>query len=335
VTLSYSSGIPHYSSATVFTLGFDIGKLSGDMYPTSDTFITSVGGGAFGVPTPITYADANITTPLPRNYLSTTTISLTTSVRIKTGVGSSSGNVSLTALNSYGSTQQAFTPSGIVLFKTGTSNINTIEETNIAAAATFGSGSSNAYRIVSLGIGDTPSFTSNAVAFNSVSSSIETYDAVVVGQGNQAVLKHDATDYSTGFLPSGPNRSGQGTDQYFNFALKRSAVSKFNINITGILRGLWVAVPGGIGTNNGLNGWLRMDQAYAGSGIPGAGTGGNGSNGCSIGGVVTLDSNVTQSRTCTFGTLSTSNTVTNEIYIRIKLLPGDVITALSLSGATN
>jgi len=334
-TLTYSSGIPHYANTTTFTLSFDIAKLSGDMYPVSDTFITSGGGGAFNAPTPLTYTSAGITTPLPRNYLASSTLSLSTIVTVKSGVGLSNAPVTLQALNSYGSTTQNFTPSGGVLFKTGTSNTNTIEETNIAAAAGFGSGSASAYRIVNPGSGDTPSFTASAAAFNSQSGTIETYDAVVVGQGNQAVLKHDDTDYSTGFLPVGPNRSGQAANQYFTFAFVRGAVSKFNINITGTIRGLWVAVPAGIGTNNGLNGWLRMDQPYAGSGVPGTGTGGNGSNGCSLGGVVTLGSNVTQSRTCTFGTLSTSGTATQEVYIRIKLQAGDVVTALTLSGATN
>jgi len=334
-TTTYSSGIEHYSNATIFTLGFDISKLSGDMYPVSDTFITSGGGGAFNAPTPLTYASAGITTPLPRNYLNTTSISLTTTVTVKSGVGLSNAPVTLQALNGYGSTTQYFTPSGGVLFKTGTSNTNTIEETNIAAAAGFGSGSDSAYRIENPGSGDTPSFTANAVAFNSAVSTIQTYDAVVVGQGNQAVLKHDATDYSIGFLPVGPDRSGQAADQYFTFAFVRGAVSKFNINITGTIRGLWVAVPAGIGTNNGQNGWLNMDQPYAGAGVPGTGTGGNGSNGCSLGGVVTLGSNVTQNRTCTFGTLSTSSTATREVYLRIKLQAGDVVTALTLSGATN
>jgi hypothetical protein len=334
-TLTYSSTIPHYANTTTFTLAFDIAKLSGDMYPTSNTFITSSAGGAFDAPVTLTYASAGISTPLPRNYLASTTLSLSTTVNIKNGVGRSTDPVTLTALNSYGSTAQNFTPTGGVLFKTGTSNSNTIEETNIVAAATFGSGSSSAYRIVNPGSTDTPSFSASAAAFNSQSSTLQTYDAVVVGEGNQAVLKHDNTNYSTGFLPPGPDLSGQAADQYFTFAFARGAVSKFNINITGTIRGLWVAVPAGIGTDNGLNGWLRMDQPYAGSGIPGTGTGGNGSNGCSIGGVVTLGSNVAQSRTCTFGTLSTSNTATSEVYIRIKLQTGDVVTALSLSGATN
>lgn len=336
-TLTYSSTIPHYTNATTFTLGFDIAKLSGDMYPTNNTFITSAGGGAFDAPIPLTYSSAGITTPLPRNYLDSTTLPLTTTVSVKNGVGRSNAPVTLTAANSYGTATQNFTPTGGVLFKTGTSNTNTIDETNIAAAATFGSGSASAYRIVNPGSGNTPAFTANAAAFNPQSSTLQTYDAVVVGDGNQAVLKHDATDYSTGFLPPGPNLSiGRSGAQYFTMKFIRGAVSKFNININGTIRGLWVAVPGvGIGTDNGANGWLDMSLPYAGSGVPGTGTGGNGSNGCSIGGTITLGSSVDQSKTCTFGTLSTSNTATSEVYIRVRLESGDVVTALSLSGATN
>jgi len=48
-----------------------------------------------------------------------------------------------------------------------------------------------------------------------------------------------------------------------------------------------------------------------------------------------LGSNVNQSRTCTFGTVSSSSTATNEIYVRIKLQAGDLVTSLSIVGATN
>lgn len=334
-TLSYSSTIPHYSSATTFTLGFDISKLSGDMYPTSNTFITSAGGGAFDAPVPLTYSSAGITTPLPRNYLASTTLSLTTTVNVKSGVGRSTDPVTLTALNSYGTATQNFTPSGGVLFKTGTSNTNTVEETNISVpSSSFGSGSGNAYRIVNPGSGDTPAFTANAAAFNSQSSTLQTYDAVVVGSGNQAVLKHDDTDYSTGFLPPGPDLSGQAANQYFTFKFIRGAISKFNININGQISGLYVALPAS-NIQTSLNNWLDMSLPYGGAGIPGDQGSGNGSNGCSIGGTITLGSNVNQSRTCTFGTVSSSGTATNEIYIRIKLTAGDVVTSITLSGATN
>jgi len=78
-----------------------------------------------------------------------------------------------------------------------------------------------------------------------------------------------------------------------------------------------------------------MSTAYAGSGVPGA-SGGNGSNGCSLGGLAVLNSAVTNgSYTCTFGTVSSSSTATNEIYVRVKLTSGQTVTALSIKTASN
>jgi hypothetical protein len=79
-----------------------------------------------------------------------------------------------------------------------------------------------------------------------------------------------------------------------------------------------------------------MTTAYAGSGIPGVNAPGNGSNGCALGGTITANTAVTTHRkTCTFGTVSTSNSTGNEVYVRIKLLAGQTITALSLQTANN
>ena len=105
------------------------------------------------------------------------------------------------------------------------------------------------------------------------------------------------------------------------------------------MAGLWVCVPGStIDSASSLNGWVDMSTSYAGSGVPGAntGSGGNGSDGCALGGTVTLNSAQTnESFTATFGTVSTSSTSTNEIYIRIKLTSGQSISALSLESASN
>jgi len=78
-----------------------------------------------------------------------------------------------------------------------------------------------------------------------------------------------------------------------------------------------------------------MTTAYAGSGAPGASIagGGNGSNGCALGGIVQINSSGTQRRTCTFGTVSSSSTATKEIVIRIKLTSGQSITSLSILGS--
>jgi hypothetical protein len=51
---------------------------------------------------------------------------------------------------------------------------------------------------------------------------------------------------------------------------------------------------------------------------------------------VTLNTSVTAHRkTCTFGTVSSSSTATNEIYVRIKLTSGQTVSALSLQTASN
>jgi hypothetical protein len=79
-----------------------------------------------------------------------------------------------------------------------------------------------------------------------------------------------------------------------------------------------------------------MSVAYNGSGIPGAGAGGNGSNGCAVGGTATLNSAVTnKSVTATFGTVSSSSTVNNIIYVRVRLTGGQSLTALSIETATH
>jgi hypothetical protein len=209
-----------------------------------------------------------------------------------------------------------------------------MEETAVTFGSTVGTGSGTASRIINPGSTDTPVYTASAALFNSQTSTLQTYDATIVA----AVLKHDQTNYSSGYLPVGPNlSSGRTGSQYFTFRFVRTSVSKFNIKFTGTIAGLWVALPGsGIDTSSTLNGWLTMDTAYAGAGQPGAGTGGNGSNGCALGGVVTLNSAVTNhSKTCTFGTVSSSSTATNEIYVRIELTSGQTVSALSLETASN
>jgi hypothetical protein len=41
------------------------------------------------------------------------------------------------------------------------------------------------------------------------------------------------------------------------------------------------------------------------------------------------------SKTCTFGTVSSSSTATNEIYVRIALTSGQTVTGLSFKAASN
>jgi hypothetical protein len=114
-------------------------------------------------------------------------------------------------------------------------------------------------------------------------------------------------------------------------------VSKFDITYAGNVAGVWVALPGSvIDASSGANGWIDMTVAYAGAGYPGVNSPGNGSDGCSLGGVVVPNVNTASvSKTCTFGTVSSSSTGTNEIYVRLSLTSGQSVTGLSLKAASN
>ena len=336
----FSSTIPHYTSATYFTLAAYVNNLSGNTYPTSDTFITSSSGGAFQAPSTITYSTAGVTTPLARNlYVGSGNVAITTTSFITTGFGSSTGGPSLTSTNGYNSSgASTFTVTGTptILYKTGTAS--SMEETTLTFGSAVGTGSGLAARIVNPGSTDNPAYSANASTFNSQSGTLTANCATIVA----AVLKHDQINYASGYLPVGPDlSSGRTGSQYFTFRFIRTQVSKFNIKFTGTIAGLWVALPGSnIDTYSTLNGWLDMSIAYSGAGAPGANTtapaAGNGSNGCALGGVVTLNSSVSaHSKTCTFGTVSSSDTATNEIYVRIKLTSGQSVTALSLETASN
>ena len=337
--ITYSSTIPHYNTGTHFNLGFQVNRLSANMYPNSDNLTSAVAaGGAFDVPVTITYAAANITTPLVRNYLvASGNATANTISNIIAGFGSSTAGPSVTVTNSYNQTTNTFSPGATVLYKTG--NTTAVDEGNISVTA-VGTGSGSAYRIVNPGVGNTPAYTGSETQFNSQTGPLQTYDAVVVGTGTQGVLTWSNTNYSTGYLPAGPNlSSGRSGTQYFTFKFVRTSVSKFDISYAGNVSGIWVALPGSvIDSTSTANGWIDMTQSYGGAGIPGgnAVAGGNGSNGCSLGGPVvpnTLTALV--NRTCTFGTTSSSNSPTGEIYVRVALNSGQSVTALSINAASN
>jgi len=335
--VTYSSTIPMFTTSAGFTIKGNVQNLSGDTYPNSTNLISSSSAnGAFAAPALVSYATAGVTTPITRN--NTAVIAFTTTSNIASGFGNALGTQgpSITVNNGYNSTAWAFSaPSTYVLYKTGTGT--QIEETSLTIAGSVGSGSGNPYRIVNPDAGtqaDTPSYTGTESAFNSTTGPFYQTDATNVA----AKLLYDVTNYSTGFLPVGPNLSTRSTTaQYFTFKFVRSAVSKFNISYSGTIAGLWVALPGStIDSTSGLNGWLTMGTAYPGSGVPGSGGGGNGSNGCALGGNAVFNSLVSSgSYTCTFGTVSSSSTATNEIYVRVKLTSGQSLTALSIQAATN
>ena len=147
-------------------------------------------------------------------------------------------------------------------------------------------------------------------------------------------LKHYATDLSTGYLPAGPDlATGRSGTQYFFGSFSRTARSSFTVTISGTIRGLYFAVPGTtIDTSSTLNGWLDASIAYNGSGVPGAGAGGNGSNGCAVGALVPKGSAISsQTYTISLGTVSTTNATGNQVLFSIALNAGDTVTSWSFA----
>ena len=333
--LLYSSTIPHYTNNNNFTIAVNIANISGNTYPTSNTLASGSSGGAFAAPASINYNSSNIGSNVLNSFASA---SANTTSSITTGFGGSSTGPSMSVNNSYSTGTLTLTAAlgNTVLWKSGTAT--SIDEGNVVINTTIGTGSGNAYRIINPGTGNNPAYTGSEAAFNSQTSTLQSYDATVVGSGSSGLLKHDQTNYSTGYLPAGPNlSSGRSSTQYFTIKFVRTAVSKFDIKYSGNVAGMWVALPGSvIDSSSSANGWISMSVAYGGAGYPGVNSPGNGSDGCAVGGIVTLNTSVTNnSKTCTFGTVSSSSTATNEIYVRIALTAGQSVTALTLETASN
>jgi hypothetical protein len=333
-TLLYSSTIPHYTNATQFAISANVANVSGNTYPTSNTLASGSAAGSFAAPASVNYSASNIGSNVLGSFASA---SFSTTANITTGFGGSSTGPSISVNNSYSTGTLTLTSAlgNIALYKSGSATA--IDEGNVVVTS-VGTGSGNAVRIVNPGSGNTPAYTGSEANFNSQSSTLETYDATVVGSGSQGILKHDQTNYSTGYLPAGPNLSaGRSGTQYFTIKFVRTNVSKFDITYAGNVAGMWVALPGSvIDASSSANGWIAMTTAYGGAGYPGVNSPGNGSDGCALGGVVVPNvTTASTNKTCTFGTVSSSSTATNEIYVRIALTSGQTVTGLSLNTASN
>ena len=336
-----SSTIPHYTSSTTYNAGFVVTWNAGQTghSSTASSIITTAAVGPWQSAGNKSYTALGYTT-LPSTSTVTAGVGPNTSsfaVNVVTGFGAWTTTTTVptfTADNSY-TTGTSSLPSlgAIILYKTGTTGSTSfLEETNIFVSGTVGTGAGSVARVVNPDGGtgtDTPAFTAGASAFSTLLAT----DATVVGTGTGThSLKHNVTNYATGYLPVGPDLSGRtaGNAQYFTFKFVRTALSKFGIvfttngSTTGIA-GIWCAMPGTIAgypsgsTNNWLS--LAIDNSVSG--------------GCALGGnLVVNGSNSTQTLNCSFGTASSSNATNNEIWVRVKLAQGQSISALYLQAST-
>jgi hypothetical protein len=166
--------------------------------------------------------------------------------------------------------------------------------------------------------------------------------AVAIAGTDEAVvrwnqLKWFNTDLSTGYLPVGPNLNAGRTsgNQYFRGAFTKGSLQNFNVTFTGKISGLYFAAPGtAISTASTLNGWINASLSYAGSGVPGAGSGGNGSNGCAITVADRVPTGSVVSGTTyrfTLGSENLANAYGNQLLFCIVLASSDYVTSWSFS----
>lgn len=220
-----------------------------------------------------------------------------------------------------------------------TNSIAGMDETDITSSVPNKNG--NGVRVTGFAssTSDTPSYTgsTNFYTSNAVSHSVDpsfssTQEAGVSIAG---LIEHNITNYS-GHLPPGQNRTSITGNQYFTFAFRSTALQNFNIDLTSStgITGLYIALPGtGIDTSSTLNGWLDCSGIYNGSGQPGAGTGGNGSNGCAFSGetVPTGSAINNQSYSMTFGTLSAAGSTGNVVLVRLVLASNQSVSNIGVS----
>ena len=325
-TVAFSSGVPHYtqSANNTFTYVLTVTNASGDMY-TQNTFVTQDGntGSAFANTGNKSYTDfAGGTNPPARNY--------GVGTGVTTLVSGIPRNIHNTITSNHFNRYDAFTPYGShnnqrITYNTalnimGTSaTTNQVDEDNIQITGTLGTGSGNATRVNAGATGDNP--TPVQTAFNA-SATPAVYEAIVRG----GTLRHDVTNYSTGYLPVGLDlSSGRTGNQYFQVLFTRTTVSEFNIVVTGTYAGCKVCLPENSSWTTGLsntNGWADMFTAYAGSGVPR-----NSDPGCAQEGVMSGGSGTFK---CVFGTESSSNG-NGKILVRFKLTSGQSITNIKFS----
>ena len=324
----HSSGVPHYtqSSNNAFNYVITCTNATGDMY-NSNTFVTTSGNTAgFASPGNKNYTNfAGGANPPVRNYGvgSGVTCAVSQVPRNVHYIAESTNTKfsNMTASTPYGSNSARATISEKVLIMGTSINTSKMDEDNILISS-LGTGSGNAVRVKAGATGDNPNPVTTNWTGHQVGT-IDTYEAAVVG----GILKHDVTNYSSGYLPTGgPDfSSGRSGDQYFQILLTRTNVSTFNISYTGDCAGCWVCLPENSTWTTGLdntNGWADMFNEYIGSGVPR-----NIDPGCAYGGVMDTNGGTF---TCTFGTESSSNGA-GKILIRWKLTSGQSITAMSFT----
>jgi hypothetical protein len=358
-TKRYISGIPYYNtgSPTLTLSGATINDLVGQAYTNqsniveidSDTNAEGTSSSAFSAQD-YTYANIDGSSTMLSSGIPTVNVGTSSAYAI--------GDLTIPITSSSVRTVdtahiRARNVNGISSYSNLTGNIQVhtaaqsgISEIAIAVSDSLGAGfDDDGVRIFDFNAAttDTPSF-NGATNFYTNDPYTESADPGVSGTKEATirlgVLNYDVTDYSSGYLPVGPDRSSDTGTQYFTFAFRRTTMSNFDINITSSgIAGLWIAAPGtAIDSASGLDGWLRADTTYGGSGVPGSdtGNGGNGSDGCAFtsGDRIQPSTSLSGGYTMTLGSENGTNATGNVVLVRIALTSGQSVTAISVGVAS-
>jgi len=352
----YISGIPYYTSGSSLTWsGITVDNFIGQTYRNTSSVVTISSGtnqegtsssaistqnynysAIDGSTTFLTGGIPNANTGNGTPYaLGNLNVNITgSSVRTIERLGVKTNNV-----NGSGSMVQNTT--AIQVHTAGQSGIS---ETSIDVSSSLGSGfNDDGVRIFDFSSETTnnPSFNGSTNFYNN-NPYTESSDLGMAGTKEATLrigkIEHNVNDYSSGYLPTGPDRSGDTGTQYFTLAFRRTVTANFNINITSAsgVAGVWIAAPGtSIDNSSSINGWLNCGVQYAGAGVPGGntGNGGNGSDGCASTGSDRIISNTSLSGnyTMTLGTENLTNATGNVALVRIALDAGQSVTTLSVS----
>ena len=350
----YISGIPYYSgtNSTIQVSGVVANNLTTECYTTATPLnLTSNSTTEAGVSDPVqntnySYSQVEggaqlLDGSIPLANVTAYNLDSMNILPQSNAYGSKKLRVRARNINGYGSYQVL--PTIIQTFSRDQGIMN-VDERDISVSTSLGNGdlTDGGVRIM-----DFKNETTNTPAFNSGTNYYtndpytESTNYNVTGVKEAAVIygdiDHNTTDYSTGYLPVGPDRSGSTGTQYFTFAFRRQVVANFNLRInTGGIAGCWIAAPGtAIDNTSGLNGWLDTSQAYAGSGVPGSntGAGGNGSDGCASNNSSRILSNTSMNGTytMTLGEENMSNATGNVVLVRIALNSGQSISTLEVN----
>jgi len=357
-TYRYISGVPYYNtgSPTITVTGLAVGDLVGQTYRntstpiqfTTGTLQESTSGTIFNTQTK-TYAQIDGTP----TFLSGGIPIAQTGVASDYTMGTITVNVNGTARAVGYLDAQMFNVNGsgsVVnitnkLIQIYSASLTGFDEQNIPVADALGSVyDDDGLRITGLGsAADNPAFNSatnyyTSNAWSGAETIAGTQEAVV----RWGTLDHFTTDFSSGYLPAGPDlNTGRSGTQYFTFAFRRATMANFDISLnssTGIT-GLWIAAPGTtIDDASTQNGWVDGTVQYAGSGVPGddTGNGGNGSLGCALTGadVIPTGSSINAAYTMTLGSENSSNSTGNNVLVRIALASGETLTSVSVGVAS-